>query len=100
MSIFHPQDWTAKRTFWPCLPIANDKWSSGTTTLEVLFLASISNTLVTEAGCKELAINSSGFSLHWYKSTFSPPKALTISLILAPPSPTHEPIASTSGEFE
>ena len=75
--------------------MASDNWSSGTIALAFFSLGSTLTTAVTGDGCRELAINSFSLSLHLNKSIFSPDKALVISLILAPFSPTVAPITST-----
>jgi len=48
-SIFHPVSRTARRTFWPLLPMASESWSSGTMT-SMDRSSSYMKTLLTLAG--------------------------------------------------
>ena len=98
-SNLHPVNLEANRTFCPLFPIANDSWSSGTTT-SILRLSSSTMTLVISAGAKALHINFAASGSQVTISIFSPRSSCTTACTLLPFIPTHAPTGSTSKSLE
>ena len=94
ISILHPVNLAARRTFCPLRPIANESWSSGTITSALFSFMFVIVTLVTFAGRRALPIKISGSGFHSRISIFSPLSSLTTICTLEPFIPTHVPTAS------
>ncbi|CJH87354.1 Uncharacterised protein [Streptococcus pneumoniae] len=95
MSIFQPVNLAARRAFCPRLPIANDSWWSGTTTV-VAFSSSSTSTLTTCDGLNAFATYSTGSFDQRTMSIFSPFNSSTMRCTRCPFGPTQEPTGSTS----
>ncbi len=95
----HPVSFAASRTFCPPLPIANESWSSATSTFAWCSASSIcmSNTF---AGANALATYIAGSSDHSITSIFSPLISLVTVVTRTPRPPTHAPVGSTCGSFD
>ncbi len=89
----------AKRTFWPFLPMAMDRNSSGTTISITRFSSSIT-TLAISAGARALQTNFATSGFHWTISIFSPRSSWTILCTRFPFIPTQAPTGSTSESEE
>ena len=83
MSIFQPVNLAARRAFCPRLPIANDSWWSGTTTV-VAFSSSSTSTLTTCDGLNAFATYSTGSFDQRTMSIFSPFNSSTMRCTRCP----------------
>ena len=99
MSTYQPVNCEANLTFWPLLPIANESWSSGTTT-SILPASSSITTFEGTAGARALITKVTGSSDQGIISIFSPCNSLTTAWTLEPLIPTHAPTGSILGSFD
>ncbi len=98
-SIFQPVSLQARRTFWPRLPIATDRYSSGTITSMDRLVSSITTREIS-AGAKALQTNFAVSLCQGMISIFSPFSSCTTLWTRLPFMPTHAPTGSMSESLD